>query len=426
MSASPAPVSDAVSDSSVDATTETRRFSKLSKSGPAQMLRRIPPRTRLVTVIVLVAALLVAGIVALVTSGPSQMTITAEFATAPGLYPGNQVRILGMPVGQITSITPHTHYVDVAMQVPSTTKIPANAQAFIMAPEVVNDRYVQLNPAYTGGARMGDNTVIPPSRTAVPISVDGIIDSLNSLAKALGPNGANKGGALNQFIESAAHSFGSNGEALHSTLDSLGKALGALSSQGPQLTALFDNLGNLSHVASQYTGTYQSFANDLAAVSTDLASDDSDIGNALGNLQVALGQLAEFIRTNGSALGTSVKNLEAFAGAVASKQQQLGQAFNDLPTALNNITQAYDPTAPGGPALRSRLDLMSGSASFSKEVCGNDLLRLLLLSVDQSQDNNKTIDLACGVSGLLANLPTPPGASSGPNLSVSALVGGQS
>ena len=109
------------------------------------------------------------------------------------------------------------------------------------------------------------------------------------------------------------------------------------------MTALFDNLGNLSKVASQYTGTYQAFANDLAVVSTELASDNADIGSALSNLQQVLGSLAEFIRTNGHALGSSVKGLEAFAGAVAAKQQQLAQVFSGLPIALDNITQAVRP-----------------------------------------------------------------------------------
>ena len=158
-----------------------------------------------------------------------------------------------------------------------------------MAPQVVNDRYVQLNPAYSGGPNMAERRGDPESRTAVPISVDGIIDSLDDLAKALGPNGANAHGALSRLVASSAHAFGPNGAALHSTLDSLGSALGALSSKSPQLTALFDNLGNLSKVASQYTGTYQAFANDLAVVSTELASDDGDIGSALSNLQQALG-----------------------------------------------------------------------------------------------------------------------------------------
>jgi phospholipid/cholesterol/gamma-HCH transport system substrate-binding protein len=385
-------------------------------------VRRIPVRIWLIVAGVLVTA----GIVAIVTSGTSAVTITARFATAPGLYPDNFVDVLGMPVGKVTKVTPGPTYVTVAMQVPASIPIPARAQAVIMAPQVVNDRYVQLSPAYTGGPRMADHAVIPLSRTAVPISVDSIVDSLDQLSNALGPNGANAHGALSAFVASSAHAFGGDGPALHSTLTSLGSALSALSSKSPQLTALFDNLGNLSQVASQYTSTYQAFANNLAVVSTDLASDDSDIGAALANLQKALGALAQFATTNASALGKSVTNLDAFAGAVASKQRQLAQVYADLPTALDNLTQAVDPHAPGGPALKARFDPMSGSAGFSQSVCGSPLLRLLLLSIDQSQDKDPTVDVACGVNGLLAGLPSPPGASSGPNLSLSALMGGSS
>jgi phospholipid/cholesterol/gamma-HCH transport system substrate-binding protein len=389
-------------------------------------VKRISLGTRVVAAAVLVLALVVAGIVALVTSGPSQMTITAEFATAPGLYPGNDVRILGMPVGEVTKVTPGPSYVTVVMQLPTTIHVPTDAQAFLMAPQIVNDRYVQLNPAYSGGPRLADHAVIPLKRTAVAISVDAIIDSLDQLAKALGPNGVNAHGALSGFVASSASAFGGNGAALHSTLVSLGKALGALSSKSPQLTELFDNLGNLSHVAARYTTTYQAFANALAVVSTELSSDDSDIGAALANLQRALGSLGEFVRTNGAALGASVTNLDAFAGSVAAKQHQLAEAFDALPIALHNLTEAYDPTAPGGAGLRARLDPLGDSAGYSKEVCGSPLLRLLLLSVDQPQDKIPTVDLGCGVNGALAALPLPPGASSGPNLSLSALIGGRS
>ncbi|MGH9172584.1 MAG: MCE family protein [Acidimicrobiales bacterium] len=386
-------------------------------------MRRLPKWARGLAGLV-VAALVASGIFLVTTAGPPEMTITAEFATAPGLYVGNQVKILGMPVGSVTKITPGATYVTVEMQVPASTKIPADAQAFLMAPQIVNDRYVQLNPAYVSGPRLSDHAVIPVARTATAISLDTVIDSLDKLATALGPSGANAHGALSAFVDSLAHAFGSNGADLHSTLDNLGSALAALSAHSPQLTALFDNLGNLSHTASQYTSTYQAFANDLAAVSTELASDNSDIGSALANLQRALGTLAEFVRTNSSALGKSVDDLDTFASAVAAKQQQLAQVFGNLPIALDNLGNAVDPNASGGPALVARLDLMGDSSSYSKAVCGNALLRLLLISVDQSQDKDSEVDLDCGVNGLLAGLPTPPGASSGPNLSLSALVGG--
>jgi len=51
-----------------------------------------------------------------------------------------------MPVGEVTKVTPGPTYVTVVMQLPATTDLPAGAQAFLMAPQVVNDRYVQLNP----------------------------------------------------------------------------------------------------------------------------------------------------------------------------------------------------------------------------------------------------------------------------------------
>ncbi len=251
------------------------------------------------------------------------------------------------------------------MQVPAGTPVPAGADALLMAPQVVNDRYVQLNPGLQRWtADVGRCRHSRLSRTAVPISVDEIVDSLDQLAEALGPNGANAHGALSAFVASSAHAFGGDGAALHSTLVSLGGALDALSSKSPQLTALFDNLGNLSQVASQYTSTYQAFANNLAAVSTDLAADDANIGATLANLQRALLALAQFTATNSSALGTSVTNLDAFAGAVAAKQQSLAQALETLPTALDNIAQAVDPNAPGGPALRARLDPMGNSAGL--------------------------------------------------------------
>jgi phospholipid/cholesterol/gamma-HCH transport system substrate-binding protein len=389
-------------------------------------VRHLTRRVRTALGAGLVAVLLAVVIVVVATSGSAPLVITARFATAPGLYVGNEVRILGMPVGTVASVTAGPSYVTVVMDLPAGTLVPAAARAYIMAPQVVNDRYVELDPAYTGGARMEDGAVIPISRTAVPISVDAIIGSLDELAKALGPNGINSHGALSDFVAESAHAFGSDGSALHSTLTSLGAALGALSQKSPELTQLFDNLGSLSQVASQYTTTYQAFAGDLAAVSTELASDDGDIAAALHNLQQALGALADFVRTNGSALGNSVAGLDTFAAAVASKQHQLSQALSALPIALENIGDAYDPNAEGGPALRTRLDPTGDSSGFAKSVCGNPLLRLLLVSVDQRQDKDVSVDLGCGLDGLLANLPTPPGASSGPDLSLSALVGGSS
>jgi phospholipid/cholesterol/gamma-HCH transport system substrate-binding protein len=384
-------------------------------------MRRFSLRVRLVVAGV-VAVLVLSGIAfALTSGGESTMTISARFATAPGLFVGNQVKILGMRVGRVTSVMPGPTYVTVQMVIPSSMKIPSDAQAFIMAPNIVNDRFVQLSPAYTGGPTMPDHGSIPESRTAVPVSVDQVIDSLNQFALALGPNGANQHGALSNLLHSAAQAFGPNGSALHSTLLDLEQLFGALSSKGPDLTDLFDNLGNLSNVASRYTGTYQSFAKDLAEVSGILSSDGSDLGGALHNLQQFLGQLASFIHNNASAFGSSIGNLNVFAGAVAREQAQMEQVWGILPVALQNLNNAIDPKTG---ALRARVDEVSNSDALVQSVCGDPFLHLLPLVFAPQQDKkDATLDLGCGLQGLLTALPIPPGASTGPNMSLSAIIG---
>jgi phospholipid/cholesterol/gamma-HCH transport system substrate-binding protein len=384
-------------------------------------MRRISLRVRLLVAGV-VAVLIVAGLAfAITTGGASTITISARFATAPGLFVGNQVKILGMRVGRVSSVTPGPTYVTVDMVIPSSTKIPSDAQAFIMAPNIVNDRFVQLNPPYTGGPTMPNHGMIPESRTAVPVSVDEVIDSLNQFALALGPNGANKHGALSNLLHSAAVAFGPNGTPLHSTLDDLGQLFGALSSQGPDLTNLFDNVGNLSNVATRYTGTYEAFTKDLAAVSAILASNGSDLGSALANLQQFLGQLSSFIHTNASTFGNSVRYLNDFAGAVAQEQAQMEQVWGILPVALQNVNNAIDP-ATG--ALRARVDEVSNSEALVQSVCGDPFLHLLPLVFAPQQDKkDATLDLGCGLQGLLTALPIPPGASTGPNMSLSAIIG---
>jgi phospholipid/cholesterol/gamma-HCH transport system substrate-binding protein len=388
--------------------------------------------------VVVAVGLIVGGLIA-TTGGPPTYTLTADFAETPGLYPGNFVDVLGIPVGHIIRVSPHANGVTVVMHVDSNIKVPANAKAFLMAPDVVNDRYVQLDPAYTTGAVMAHGAVIPITDTVDPVSTDQVFTELDQLARALGPNGANAHGAFSQLLHSAAKAFANDGPDIHNSISSFGQALSALSSDAPALTSLINNFGGLTHAAANATGTYESFANDLAIVSQSLDGDSTDIHAALANLQQALASIAQFVHTNGTALGVSVANLSKVAAAIGGQQQTLAQLLSVAPLTLQNVENAYNAGTKeaGHPALATRFDPVSGSASFASSVCGNSVLRLLVLAIDQSvypQPGQKrtpaqtqspqaeTTDLGCGVAYATQTLPVPPGASSGPNMTLQSLL----
>lgn len=409
----------------------------MSLSRIRSWLRALPLPLKLGAIVVVIGVI-VGGLVA-TTGGPPTYTLTANFAETPGLYPGNFVDVLGIPVGHILRVSPHPNGVTVVMHVDSNIKIPANANAYLMAPDVVNDRYVQLDPVYTTGPVMAHGTVIPISRTIDPVSTDQVFTELDQLARALGPNGANAHGAFSQLLHSAAEAFANDGPDIHNSISSFGQALSALSSDAPALTSLINNFGGLTHAAANATGTYESFANDLAIVSQSLDGDSTDIHAALANLQQALAAIAQFVHTNGTALGVSITNLSKVAAAIGGQQTALRQLLSVAPLTLQNVKNAYDQgtLAAGHPALATRFDPVSGSAAFAQSVCGNSVLRLLVLAIDskvypqpghprtpvQTQSlNAETTDLGCGVAYAIQTLPVPPGASSGPSMSLHSLL----
>ncbi len=94
---------------------------------------------------------------------------SAVFAGVVGLYEGNDVRVLGVKVGEVDKVTPQGNQVRVDMLVDRKVRIPADAKAVIVAPSLVSDRYVQFAPAYTGGRELAVGTVIPRDRTSTPL-----------------------------------------------------------------------------------------------------------------------------------------------------------------------------------------------------------------------------------------------------------------
>src|ERR1700760_2322308 len=131
------------------------------------------PRLR-TALLVALAVLLVAGAGVLVRRiAFAPQVITADFASATGLYSGDEVRIAGVRVGTIRSITPQPDHVEVTLEVDHDVRVPAAAKAVIIAQNLVAARYVQLAPLYQPGTqRMDSGATIGVDRTAAPIEWD--------------------------------------------------------------------------------------------------------------------------------------------------------------------------------------------------------------------------------------------------------------
>ena len=186
------------------------------------MAAKSPLVERLIAVPKVIVGLLLLAVLAafLVTMRPAPATneLTAYFPRTVALYPGSEVRILGVRVGEVESVTPEGDRVKVTMNYERRYDVPADAKAVIISPAIVGDRFVQLTPVYTDGPTLKDDAVLEMDRTATPVELDEIYQSLDDLSVALGPNGANKEGALDNLIGVSARNLDGHGEQLHETI----------------------------------------------------------------------------------------------------------------------------------------------------------------------------------------------------------------
>lgn len=271
--------------------------------------------------------------------------VTAYFPRTVGIYPGSDVRVLGVRIGEVEKITPEGDRVRVELEYDAGRKVPADAQAAIINSSVVSDRYVQLLPVYRHGPTMRTGDVIPETRTAVPVELDRIFDSLHTTAEALGPKGANKDGSLSRLLGVSADNLDGQGENLHQTVEDLSQAVTTLSDGRTDLFGTVRNLQVFTAALAADDQSVRSFNTSLAKVAGQLAGERKDLAAALLNLGTALGDVSDFVKKNKKSLTSNVTGLSKVTKVLVTQRAALDELLKVAPTGLSNLNNAYNPSA---------------------------------------------------------------------------------
>ncbi|MEO3779395.1 MCE family protein [Micromonospora sp. B11E3] len=305
-------------------------------------MSRSPRRWRPVAAATVLLVAVAAGYVVL-RQGPPPKRVVAYFTRAVGVYPGSDVRVLGVRVGEVVAVTPQGRTVKVTMEYDPEFDVPADAQAVIVPPSVVSDRYVQLTPAYAGGAALPDGAEITVDRTAAPMEIDDIYQALDEFNRALGPEGANRDGALSDLLATGRANLEGNGQDLHDTLDGLSRALTTLADGRQDLFGSVANLQRFTTALARSDQQVRAFNQQLADVAEQLSGEREELAAALRNLATALADVTAFVKQNRSALTSNVEGLANVTGALVRQQRAVIEILDVAPLAMNNLALAYNP-----------------------------------------------------------------------------------
>jgi phospholipid/cholesterol/gamma-HCH transport system substrate-binding protein len=288
------------------------------------------------TALLLAAA---AGIIVL-RNGMPERQLVANFARTVGVYPGSDVRVLGVRIGEVVAVVPQGRTVRVEMRYDDGVDLPADAQALIVPPSVVSDRYVQLTPAYSGGPVLAEGAELPVSRTAAPMEIDDIYRALDEFNRALGPQGANADGALSDLIATGRANLEGNGAQLGEALDGLSQSLTTLADGRKDLFGSVANLQRFTTALARSDQRVRAFNQQLADVAEQLAGERDELAAALRNLAAALADVTAFVKQNRESLKSNVEALADITGVLVRQQKAITDILDVTPLALSNLKLA--------------------------------------------------------------------------------------
>lgn len=319
---------------------QSARHDLRDTSGPG---RWFTPRHIAILVTTVVVALIAAGVLWWVFTSISKTHITAYFKSSVGIYEGTDVRIMGVKVGSVDKVEPQGEQVKVELSVDGGQPLPADVRAVQITPSVVADRYIQLTPTYHDGDRKaGKDITLSLNQTMVPVEVDQLYSSVEKLSKSLGPQGANRQGALSDLITTGAKNLSGNGDKLGQTIEKLSAATQTLSDSRGNLVDTIKNLDVFVGALADNDAQVRQFNTQLSSFSEFLAGERQQLGQALNKLSIALGDVATFVQDNRIALGDRVRELLPTTKTLADTTNFQKEILTVLPVTLSNLANAYN------------------------------------------------------------------------------------
>ncbi len=312
-------------------------------------------RKRITTAVAVALALLItAGATLLIRNTALRPAkITAYFTSATAIYPGDDVRVSGVKVGTVEAIEPQGTRAKMTLAVKRGIPIPAEANAVIVAQNLVGARFVQLAPAYgldgdTSGPTMRDGAVIDLDRTAVPVEWDEVKAQLTRLATDLGPSSGVSTSSVGRFIDSAATALDGNGDKLRETIKQLSGLSRILADGSGNIVDVIENLQTFVTALRDSNEQIVSFQGRLATVSSVLNDSRSDLDGALTNLSSAVVDVERFVAGSRNQTSEQIERLGDVVRNINDNQLALKNLLHVAPNAIGNSYNIYNPDTGSG------------------------------------------------------------------------------
>jgi phospholipid/cholesterol/gamma-HCH transport system substrate-binding protein len=267
------------------------------------------------TLVALLAAVYLVGTRGLL---KDRYTVTGVFAATGGLRSGDEVRVAGVQVGEIGSVSPDHRkgYVVVSWKVDGDVDLGPNTRAEIKVENVLGGRYLRLSGPVADPHLADlpeDRRRIPLDRTQVPTTINDVLDATTRTVSKLDTK------AINKLVAELNGLSDDDRGRLGRSLTNLAKLAETVNEADPQIKKLLDSGDRILKLAR---------------------AKDEELTRLLGNVQVMLDELRRRRDELSAFLGSGNRTVKTITELIDDRQAKLLTLVADLRGTLGTLRPA--------------------------------------------------------------------------------------
>ncbi len=284
-----------------------------------------------------VAVAVLGGLLVVSSSSPAY-PLSADFASAQGLFPGAAVKVLGVTVGSVTDVQNVGDHVRVSMKIDAGTIVPAAVHASLVAEQLLGEPSVDLAPAFTGGRRLAPGNVIPEAHTSVPVSANQMLRAMQSFLGKINPQ------ATGDLVHYLAQDLRGQGAGLNSLIHNAAGTLQLLAAKGDEIGNLETALARLTGALRSHTAAITALIQEYDTVSSVVAANHTQLAQGITELVNMSGQLAALLDPNLSTIQQEVPVITTAGRTIDRNIASLDETMSSAVALFAAAGRAYDPT----------------------------------------------------------------------------------
>lgn len=268
--------------------------------------------------------------------------LRATFDDVAGLHTGDDVRLAGLRVGQVTGIRVEDGRAAVRFGIDEGVALPRDTTVAVRWRNLIGQRYLSL---VVGTSREVLEAGAEVARTSDVVDLGDLVNELAPLARSVDP------AQLNNILTTLVAAFEGNEPNFDALVADLGSLTGVLADRDELIGQMLSDYATVTDAVASRDEQIQSMVANLAALSGTFADTQGLVDRALGEFSTFAGAADQVLTQGAADLGQLLEQLAVLTDTTVGNLDDIQTAVETLPGML----EALQPAINRGAFLRVNL-----------------------------------------------------------------------